>query len=272
MRLRSKLAQELGFTELVSGNAKLSKTNPLGIPVFGLVFAPHKSSGRNVCPYAGACVDACVIGHSGRTVMSSAKRAAVNRTLLYFQRRELFRELLSDSLKRLVREHGELGFRPNVGSDLPWERLEPWMFSDFPSVHYYDYTKWPIGKRRELPTNYQLSYSVSEKTPPGLIGETLAQGRNVVIGFHVPYYPQLKRYGELPELIRLGETGSYYRVIDGDKHDLRLSQVDGSSVVIGLRAKGNAVTQGAQAGFFRAFPGSRIRSELVKRGIAIVNP
>lgn len=254
---------QYGFTHLLTQNAKLSKANPLGIGVWGLALSPYNSGGFQVCTHATpGCIKACLIGNSGRTVGRAYQLAARARTQLYFVERPTFVRILRESLASLP---SGSAVRLNVGSDLPWERTQPWIFTEFPELQFYDYTKWPIHKRRELPSNYSLTYSVNETTTPELLAETLEAGRNAAIVFSSRYNAQHSQYGSLPELVRLGD--SYYRVVDGDEHDLRLPSVDGRGVIVGLRAKGRYRQAGIDSGFVRWYASSVVYETLERKGV-----
>ena len=95
----------------------------------------------------------------------------------------------------------------------------------FPDVVFYDYTKFPINKRVNLPKNYTLTFSRSEANHDQVL-ENLRAGRNVAIVFST------KKSEELPSQY-LG-----YEVIDGDIHDMRF--LDPKGVIVGLKAKGDA--------------------------------
>lgn len=252
-----------GFTHLLTQNAKLSKVNPLGIVVWGLALSPYNSGGFQVCAHATpGCIKACLIGNSGQTVGRSYQLAAKARTQLYFVERPTFVRILRESLASLP---SGSAVRLNIGSDLVWERTQPWIFTEFPELQFYDYTKWPIHKRRELPANYSLTYSVNETTTPELLAETLEAGRNAAIVFSSRYNAQHSQYGTLPELVRLGD--SYYRVVDGDEHDLRLPSVDGRGVIVGLRAKGRKRAEGINSGFVRWYASSVVYETLERKGV-----
>ena len=85
----------------------------------------------------------------------------------------------------------------------------------FPQVQFYDYTKIP--NRRNVPSNYHLTFSRSETNHQDVI---LSQN-NVAVVFDV-----------LPATY-LGRT-----VIDGTETDLRF--LDPQNVVVGLKANGKA--------------------------------
>jgi hypothetical protein len=103
------------------------------------------------------------------------------------------------------------------------------MFTQTPSIQFYDYTKVPARMRRylagKLPANYSLTFSRSEKNEAECLS-VLAQGGNVAVVFAT-------RKGE-----PLPATWHGYRVIDGDLSDVRY--LDPRNVVVGLRAKGSA--------------------------------
>jgi len=99
----------------------------------------------------------------------------------------------------------------------------PNIMEAFSTVQFYDYTKH--RNRRDLPSNYHLTFSRSEANNDAAL-EWLAAGGNVAVVFDT------KKGQALPE------TWNGYRVIDGDLTDLRF--LDDKNVVVGLRAKGPA--------------------------------
>lgn len=118
---------------------------------------------------------------------------------------------------------------------------------------FYDYTKIRARYRRyldgKLPANYALTFSRHEKHHTATIRSFLERGGNVAQVFDVDYYPAVGRIGELPTSTRI--HGRNYRVIDGDRHDVRLPSIDGRGVVIGLRLKGtNAAKSRARSNGF----------------------
>jgi hypothetical protein len=139
--------------------------------------------------------------------------------------------------------------RLNVVSDIPYESLHPEIFSQHPSVQFYDYTKIagrvlkPDGSPRQLPPNYHLTLSSS-----GITGEEsnwedvrthLNNGGVASMVFDVG------KTGKLPTHVHDEETGVKYRVIDGDLHDHRhqdhafnnINPKEG--VIAGLKFKGS---------------------------------
>jgi hypothetical protein len=124
-----------------------------------------------------------------------------------------------------------------VFSDIPWERVAPWVFALRPDVTFYDYTKWPAGVRSPLPANYSLTYSASELWGDGDIVDTATRGENVTVVFDT------RRGHDLPSEWR------GVRVVDGDRSDARYE--DPRGVIVGLRAKGDARGTSAR-GFVRS--------------------
>jgi hypothetical protein len=212
--------------KLLTSNKKLEKTvNGEQYLVLGLALAPHLEAGLgvNMCPWAGECVKTC-IWKSGLNILTSAVNSKIEKTRLFVKEQEQFKLLLikeiGAALKRSNKQDVKLAVRLNLYSDVLWERVFPELFTMFPSVQFYDYTKAPISVRRALPPNYYLSYSFSEKTTDQVFIDTMKAGRNIVAVFDGQ---------ELPN------TWNGYEVIDGDKHDLRF--LDKKGVIVGLRPK-----------------------------------
>lgn len=230
---------------LTTKNAKLLKSNGKGYRVAGLSLAPHKQSGiTNLCPFAGRCAVDCVTWFTGRTVTSGVRNACLERTRLFVESRDLFVDQLATEIRRFERycdKRGETAcVRLNVASDVRWESVAPEIFAEFPGVRFYDYTKDPYrfgllaskGIR-----NYSLTYSVNERTAPGLAGQILDSGHNVAVIVAVRYLGNRGICDPLPT--HLWVDGDFRDVVDGDKSDLRLPELDGSGCVVGLRYKGS---------------------------------
>jgi hypothetical protein len=238
------------YRKLLTSNTKLAKVPDCEqrYAVRGLAMAPHNLSGRNVCPHAGACREACVLWFAGRTNSSVYRQAALNRTARFFNDRALFLEQLSEELASLVvfaAAHDAVpAVRLNAASDIKWETVAPDIFADFPSVKFYDYTKFPPAKRAAaLPANYELTYSLNERSTFADVVHARMIGRNVAVVFDTPYKPSIGRFGALPGYVRFTSSSGdslTWPVVDGDAHDVRLAERDGRGVVVGLRGKGGA--------------------------------
>ena len=112
---------------------------------------------------------------------------------------------------------------------------------DIPELTLYDYTKVKSRlaqvKSGQWPTNYQLTYSINERSHWRTITSYLEAGFNCSIVFDTEYNPQSHKIGELPTSWTIG--GRSWDVVDGDKHDLRLTKLDGRGKLVGLRFKGS---------------------------------
>jgi hypothetical protein len=130
--------------------------------------------------------------------------------------------LLAAEIDKAFGKHGEqLRVRLNTFSDIRWEDIVPWLFTERPHVHFYDYTKdWAHNP----PANYRLTLSVSERTSDAKATARARDGQNVAVVFTT-------RKGD-----PLPAEWHGIRVIDGDASDNRSD--DPGGVVVGLRAKG----------------------------------
>lgn len=253
-----------GFCELLTSNAKLRKRSKRYL-TRGLVLAPATTSGHNVCPMAGYCAKICVLWFAGRTVMNATRQAAIARTKLFFENRETFFELLHNSIEQFVSHCGKRKakacVRLNTASDLAYEKLNPALFENFPTVTFYDYTKitnraFAYG-RGELPANYHLTYSYSERSDDAKVRELLEMGVNVAVIVDTPYNPQHGTIGKLQKTMII--DGKRFACVDGDKHDFRIPDLDGRGNIILLRGKGGiaSVLAGVFAGLIKPVRGGR---------------
>jgi hypothetical protein len=252
---------------ILSDNTKLRKL-PDGSRIInaGVALAPSKRSGIvNVCPHAtAACILVCVLWFAGRTVTSTVRAAATKRTRLWFYDAATFYARLSRELATLARKAARDGVRAfcrlNVASDIdhPHEVVER-----HPDITFYDYTKdeekAKAYGRGELPANYHVSYSVSERTTFNTARELNAMGVNMVVVFDSHYFGPLHRFGIVPASVRFVSkaTGESFTVstVDGDIHDLRVPEFDGRGVVVALRAKSGAKlrARAIELGFIKRF-------------------
>ena len=217
---------------LLGSSTKIEKSNNSGKGYLTtiLYLAPSDTSESiNVCQYATPqCKALCLVSSSYHMNMNASVTARLQRTLYFVNAREGFKAMLYKEIKTHIKRAEKQGLLPvvrlNGTSDLPWESIFPDMFLEFSNVVFYDYTKAPITKRQNLPSNYYLLRSHSEKNH----GEFTAmiQRGNVAVVFDT------KKGKALPK------TWKGFEVFDGDDTDLRF--LDPSNVVVGLRAKGKA--------------------------------
>ncbi len=213
-------------------NPKLRKSNDKSevYRTWGLSLSPAHESGYQLCASASeGCRGACLF-HQGRGRCDVTKVARIAKTIALMEEREWFILTLKREMDRIAWNAEQEGFtpaiRPNIVSDVLWEKVFPWMFKRYPAFQFYDYTKhlarmlkWCKGK---LPSNYHLTFSRSETNESEAL-RVLKAGGNVTVVFRDTAFP-VKWNG--------------FPVVNGDESDLRF--LDGSGVVVGLYAKGTA--------------------------------
>jgi hypothetical protein len=247
-------------------NEKLAKSTGRWILNCSLSLRPADLSGYNVCPWSTqACRNACVLEHAGRGNMPNVRDARDVKTVRFFEDRTQFLADLHADLSTLERQAKRKGMTPcvrlNVASDIPWERIDATLFTSHPSIQFYDYTKGIKRCLSKLPSNYTLTYSYNEESNPNDVASVLDAGINVTVVFDVVYNPAHNDVRPLIEAWTIPGTDPTRRfaVIDGDVHDLRLAELDGKGVIVGLRGKGGEaiVLQGVRGGFIQPVPGGR---------------
>lgn len=216
----------------VSRDAKTKKGLGKGVLTGVLYLSPHSIvSPLTLCPASTpGCRAACLFS-AGRGIFSRVQKARANRTNLWVENPDVFLDILRNDIRRIVQFAKKNNLKPairlNGTSDICWENFD--IIQEFPDVQFYDYTKLPVNKRGKIPSNYHLTYSVSESPRSWKCAEEyLKNGMNVAIVFHDNL---LKTY-----VMKHGYGG--YKVIDGDLTDIRFR--DRKGVVVSLTAKGKA--------------------------------
>jgi len=220
------------------GNAKMVKTaKNAGVFVCGLALAPAVGSGWNTCRFKTRLCEAGCLTYAGQNAMPVQQRARIVKTLFLVDNPSAFYTLLFWEIGKAERKYGDaLRIRLNMLSDIPWEDVLPSIFTTFPNIRFYDYTKWAAAKRSNIPSNYDLTFSASERTDDTWIAENVQAGHRVAVVLGIKKdEPMIATYHGLP-------------VIDGDASDDRYLNAEG--VVIGLRAKGK-MRNGSFAGFVK---------------------
>ena len=197
-----------------------------------MYLAPHKLSGVNVCPMAeqAGCVDGC-LNSAGMGKFSNVQKARIAKTAWFNLDPVGFVDALKHDIERFASWAIRKGLTPTIRlngtSDIRWERYG--VPQAFPELTFYDYTK--LHNRKGLPDNYSLTWSYSEASKPysARLGDVIKSGMNAAAVFRN----------------RLPASFKGVPVVDGDKHDLRF--LDPHGVIVGLKAKGKAVTD--QSGF-----------------------
>lgn len=217
----------------VGTDAKTVKGEKLGVLTGILYMAPHTlGGGRSVCPHSTAGCRAACLYSAGRGGFNSVQEARIRKTKAFQMDPDSFVQNLKDDVRWLVVKAARQGMTPairlNGTTDIPWENYG--IMQEFPDVQFYDYTKYPASSRTDLPANYHLTYSLSEKPTAGV--QALAwkmRGVNTAVVFS----------GKLPPGFKFTDAMGYeVPVIDGDLSDLRFT--DPKGVVVGLKAKGKA--------------------------------
>lgn len=234
----------------IDTNPKTIKGQKQGFMTAIMYLAPWKLAGINVCPMAhiADCGHGCLntAGRGGMakadadTVevepghvvkMNAVQKARIARTRFYAEDKEGFMNQLVDEISAFLRKAQKAGLTPTVRlngtSDIAWEKIpvagKPNIMSVFPDIQFYDYTKIP--NRRNLPSNYHLTYSfsgVDAFQPYVKKAIDTMPGVNLAVVFKK----------ELPAHF-MGK-----QVVSGDEHDLRF--LDPKGVIVGLKAKGKA--------------------------------
>jgi hypothetical protein len=213
-------------------NPKLAKSELSGVyRAWGLTLSPAKTSGYQLCSSSSeGCRAVCLNVQGQGRVFPSIHAARIARSVAWMEHRDWFISRLRWELDRIVGRAVEAEWSPvvrlNVMSDVFWERELPWVFSDYPGIQFYDYTKhyrrmvkWCGG---ELPPNYHLTFSKSESNLTESL-DILGRGGNVTVVFRTKKLP-------------LGLCG--FPVVNGDETDLRF--LDRPASWVGLYAKGTA--------------------------------
>lgn len=235
----------------IDSDHKTAKGRSQGYLTAALFMAPHKMGRGNVCPHADNCERSCIfetgMGSAPNVRNARQKRRDFFDEWLFDDDENGFREQLFDELRRFEKKAKRLGLkaacRPNATSDIRWERIMPEMFTEFPEIQFYDYTKWPPGVREEeLPSNYHLTYSWTPEWNKPRTTSVLHSGFTVAIPFAPDQgtWTMLARdYGPSVadrEMQKIPKEHFGYPVVDGDEHDLIFTHPPGT--IVGLRFKG----------------------------------
>lgn len=212
---------------LTLNNAKTVKGEELGVLTGILYLAPAKISGYEVCPRRSeGCTKSCLYS-SGRGKFSSVQNARIKRTKLFFEKRQLFIDMLKLDIRLLELMAKEKGMIPavrlNGTSDIEWTRFG--IMEEFPDVKFYDYTK-VLNRLHNLPSNYYITFSKNESNDIDCM-TALKMGHNVSVVFSIGKSEQMP------------STWQGAPVFDGDESDARFLDPQGG-YIIGLRAKGDA--------------------------------
>ena len=221
------------YNLLSQGSTKIEKSNKLSDEWFSRIIylAPDDLADgkRTLCPFAkkAGCSEAC-LNTAGHGKFSNVQQARIRKSLLFLNDQQEFMRQLVEDANKFLKECDRLGKKPalrlNGTSDIQWEHIKvdghENIFAMFPQIQFYDYTKIPTRKVEHIP-NYHLTWSYSEAD-----SKYSALIKNVSNNIAVVFRKAL------PEVFK------GFKVIDGDKHDMRF--LDETQVVVGLIEKGEA--------------------------------
>ena len=228
---------------LSTGNPKILKGLKQGFNTYIMHLAPANLSGYETCPKRTVgCTSAC-LNTAGRGGMfkkgentNMIQKARIRKTKMFFEDRITFMNLLVKDIELAIKQSIKKDlvpvFRMNGTSDLSFEKYEVLrngqsytnIFTAFPEVQFYDYTK-VLGRKVKNISNYHLTFSAADGNDADVY-RAIAEGYNVATVFG------LKKTEPMPE------TYSGRTVFNGDDSDLRF--LDPKGVVVGLYAKGKA--------------------------------
>jgi hypothetical protein len=225
------------------GNPKVLKGMKEGYMTYILHLAPADLSGFETCPKRTAGCTAACLNLAGRGGMfkkgettNVIQQARIRKTQFFFEQRNGFMEWLVKDIELGIKQSAKKDlipvFRLNGTSDLSFEKYEVVrngvlyrnIFTAFPEVQFYDYTK-VLGRKVQNIQNYQLTFSAADGNDAD-VTKAVQQGYNVAVVFGI------KKTLPMPEQY-LGRP-----VFNGDESDLRF--LDPKGVIVGLYAKGKA--------------------------------
>ena len=228
---------------LSTGNPKVLKGMSQGYNTYILHLAPANLSGYETCAKRTlGCTDAC-LNLAGRGGMfkrgentNVIQQARIRKTKSFFENRVEFMATLVKDIELAIKQSKKMElvpvFRLNGTSDLAWEKYEVVrngqlfrnIFTAFPEVQFYDYTK-VLGRKVKEYSNYHLTFSAADGNDSDVL-KAMNEGLNVAVVFGIKKtLPMPVDYLSRP-------------VFNGDESDLRF--LDPKGVIVGLYAKGKA--------------------------------
>lgn len=201
--------------------------------------APASLAGvGNLCPKAtDSCKALCLGWFSGQAGMvaneadlNSVRKSRIDKARRFMKSRADYMRDVVHSIELAEKQAQRMGLklcvRMNGSTDIAFEGIAcerngqrfPNLMLAFPDIQFVDYTKIAARLQRQLPANYNLTLSRTEKNEADVLAAVKA-GYNAAIVFR-----------ELPMKWR------GLPVINGDEHDLR--HLDPRGVIVGLTPKG----------------------------------
>ena len=244
--------------KLIGQNTKISKdiaNLDNDLEIFGLSLAPHFISGFNTCNgLSMGCAQACLMftgmGQKFMIATDGEHKVAIARiirTILWFKYRDQFKAKLLREIelkqKLLAKKNINMAFRPNVFSEVKFEKLFPELFELCKNlnIQVYDYVK-DINRIVENPYKdfYSMTFSLSENNSL-FIPTALKHGSNIAIVTDIPTNKAKDKKSYLysvPDTITV--DGITLKTVDGDSHDARFLDNKKNCFVV-LRGKGQEI-------------------------------
>jgi hypothetical protein len=233
-----------GSLILAGLNAKTAKSDAASDYATAIMYMSPAdlAGGKTVCAFAdkAGCREGC-LNLSGQGVFNSVQQARIRKTRMYLDKRDAFLTALWTDLTKFAAWCDKRGKKPavrlNGTSDIPYERIErggDTVFSAFPQIQFYDYTKVYSRVSRALPLNYSLVLSYSE-AHPDFAQKVLRAADSSGVNIAAVYRDRAAQ----ARAIECGDARfGNRRIVDGDQTDLRF--LDPAGVVVALYAKGKA--------------------------------
>jgi hypothetical protein len=225
------------------GNPKVLKGMSQGYMTYILHLAPANLSGYETCAKRTAGCTAACLNTAGRGGMfkkgeftNVIQKARIRKTKMFFENRVDFMAMLVKDIELAIKQAAKIDmipvFRLNGTSDIAFEKYEVVrdgvmyrnIFSAFPDVQFYDYTKI-LGRKTVAYENYQLTFSAADGNDAD-VAKAISQGYNIATVFGIK------------KTLPMPETYMGIPVFNGDESDLRF--LDPHGVIVGLYAKGKA--------------------------------
>ena len=243
--------------KLIGQNTKISKdvTNQeFDLEIWGLSLAPHWISGFNTCNgLSMGCAEACLMftgmGQKFMIATDGEHKVAIARiirTILWFNYRDQFKARLLKEIENkansLKAKNISMAFRPNVFSEVKFEKVFPEMFDLFKrlDVQVYDYVK-DIKRIVENPYKdfYNMTFSLSENNAL-FIPTALKHGSNIAVVTDIPTNKAKDKKSYLYSVpSKLTIEGIELDTTDGDINDARY--LDPKNCFVILRGKGQTI-------------------------------
>jgi len=222
---------KLSYLTSTSATVKHKKSIKYGELTVSLYLAPAKSSGYEVCPCrTPECTKLC-LNESGMNTMTRKNKgdvindSRITKTRLFFEHRDYFMDWLIRDIEAAQRKAERMTYKLSVRlnntsdiSPLDFIRNGQNILEIFPDVQFYEYTK--VASRVDLMkvySNYDVTFSYTGYNLTKCQEMLMNKIRVAVVFKNVP------------------EEWKGYKVIDGDKYDMRYRNK--GAVIVGLKYK-----------------------------------